>query len=166
MRWMMGTYRKTDSGVFTLFAGDLVMHMRPAPFLGSTAAILDLWEMGGGADLVYGGRLSELPPGFDLSNESTDPANFWRVRAGDRIVLIGERPGLAEGMIWSVLDFQDSALVHWRYDEDDLPSPLEAMGQTAVTGAPKRTEWAKLAVAKVSAMRLPSVLQQFDIDKY
>jgi hypothetical protein len=77
----------------------------------------------------------EMPPGFELHPsevcnalpfgmtqklkrgwtpcEIFEAPNIWRVRVGDRMALIGERPWSDGGMFMSVFDFKEAALVYW-----------------------------------------------------
>ena len=155
---MVSVFDGSESRLFTLFPGDLIIHLRP-DLWGGKPEIPDFWEVADHGELLITCRPSEFPPGVshrllggrDLVGE---PPNVWRVRAGDRVALIGERP---QGWIHLLLDFQENALVHWRYGEDDLPLPMEALQVPVTSGSEVKVEWVKLAVAKVTTMGVPNV---------
>ncbi len=164
MKWMVCAFGGTESWPMTLFPGDLVIHLRPN-LCGGKPEIPDFWEMADHGEMLFTIRADEVPPGVSprMPSENDpvgDPPNVWRVRAGDRIVIIGERPGLAEGMFYGLLDFQKCALAHWRYGEDDLPLPMDAMRDTAPSGDPAKVEWMRLAASKVAAMGVPNVFSE------
>jgi len=162
MKWMVCAFDGSESGLLTLFPGDLVMHLRPDLWGGGKPEIPDFWEMADPAELLISALASEFPEGVSpqMPNHRDlvgDPPNVWRVRAGDRVALVGERPGLGEGMIHCLFDFRENALVHWRYGVGDLPSPMGALSDTAPSGSEIKVEWARLAVDKVTAMGVPNV---------
>ena len=140
------------------------MHLRPDRW-GGSPEIVDLWEMMEHAELLLTARPSEFPEGVSRQIPTErdpvgDPPNVWRVRAGDRVALIGERPDLGEGMIHCLLDFRECGLVSWRYGAGDLPSPMEAVSDTTPSGNQGKAEWARLAVAKVASMGVPNVFSE------
>jgi hypothetical protein len=157
MQWMVCSFEGSESAPLTLFPGDLVIHLRP-DLWGAKPAIPDFWEMADHGELLITSRVGEIPPGVSprapsINDPVGDPPNVWRVRAGDRVVLIGERP---QGRIHCLFVFRECALAHWRYGEADLPLPMEAMRDTAPSGSAAKVEWARLAVAKVMAMGVPN----------
>jgi hypothetical protein len=74
-----------------------------------------------------------------------------QARGKGRVALVGERP---QGRIHLLFDFQECALVHWRYGKDDLPPPMQAMQDTAPSGSAEKMEWMRLAVLKLASMRI------------
>ena len=157
MKWMVCAFDGSESVPLTLFPGDLVIHLRP-DLWGGKPEIPDFWEMVDHGEMLFTIRADEVPPVVSPRRPSGnepigDPPNVWRVRAGDRVVLIGERP---HGRIHLLFDFRECALVHWRYGEDDMPLPMDALRDTAPSGDPAKVEWMRLAASKVAAMGVPN----------
>lgn len=104
------------------------------------------------------------PSEVEESNDGTGDSevmnapNFWRVRAGDRLVLIGERSYLETGMSYHILEFRESALVYWVREDGRMPMPEEALAASPSPDDALRLGWARRAVAKVTALGPPRTM--------
>lgn len=177
MKWFVSSFDGSESGNLKLLPGDLLMHFR-TPFLGGDRPeILDLWLMKEESQLLITNKEAEMPPGFELHPDEVCNAlahrmteklnggwkpggiihapNIWRMRAGDRLTLIGKRSWLEEGMVFSLFTFKESALAYWLRGDGQMPSFEEALAPAPSDGDTKRQEWGRRAVAKVAAMGLP-----------
>lgn len=157
MKWMVCAYDGSEPGLLAMFPGDLVIHLHP-DLWGGKPEIPDFWEMADRAELLITSRSGDIPADvseamLSVGVPAADPPNVWRVWAGDRVVLIGERP---QGRIHLLFDFRECALVYWRYGEGDLPLPMEAMLDTAPSGSAASGEAMRLAVSKIMAMGVPN----------
>lgn len=140
----------------TLWPGDLVIHLHP-DILAEKAKISDFWEMADYSELILTSRAEDFPDGISIQIPSDgdpagDPPNVWRVLTGDRVLLIGERP---QGPIKFLVNFRECALVYWRYAEDELPTPMEALQDTEPSGSIAMKEKMRIAVAKIAAIGTP-----------
>jgi hypothetical protein len=140
----------------TLWPGDLVIHLHP-DILGEKTKISDFWEMADYGELILTSRAEDFPDGISTripsdGDPASDPPNVWRVLAGDRVLLIGERP---QGTIKFLVNFRECALVYWRYAKDELPTPMEALQDTEPSGSTAMKEKMRIAVAKITAMGTP-----------
>ena len=168
---MLGPVDGSFSGPFPLFAGDLLIHFRTELQGLGQPGICDMWQMSSGSQLWFAHKREHIPPGFELqpsevegSNDGTGDGevmhapNFWRVRAGDRLALIGERPYLETGMCYMILEFPKSALVYWVREDGLMPMPEEALSASSSPDDALRLGWAKRAVAKVTALGPPRTI--------
>jgi len=57
-----------------------------------------------------------------MPGEIVQYPSIWRVRAGDRVVIIGERSHLEGGVYHGVFNFRTSALLYWLCPDGQLPS--------------------------------------------
>jgi hypothetical protein len=182
MKWFVSSFDGSESGNLKLLPGDLLMHFRTPLFSGDKPELLDLWKMNDDAQLRITNKEAELPPGFELhptevcnalahgmakklSNgweprDIMQAPNIWRVCAGDRLTLIGERPWLEDGMMLGLFDFKESALAYWLLEDGQMPFMEEALAAAPSDGDTKRQEWGRRAVAKVAAMGLPRVMAE------
>jgi hypothetical protein len=118
-------------------AGDHVLWVRcTSPFADPSSAfeILDYWELRDGDFVTITNRVADLPAGFELHPTEvqdslvpemmrrldaghrpappTDASNLWRVRAGDRLVWVGQRRDgtrVHDGVL-TLLTFDENAL--------------------------------------------------------
>lgn len=168
---MIGPVDGSFHGPFPLFAGDLLIHFRTELQGLGQAGIRDMWQMSSGSQLWFAHQRELVPPGFQLhrfevegSNRGTRDGevmhapNFWRVRAGDRLALIGERPYLETGMCYLILEFSKCSLVYWVRENGLMPTPEEAISASPFPDDPRRLGWARRAVAKVTALGPPRTL--------
>jgi hypothetical protein len=133
-----------------------VIHLHP-DILGEKTKISDFWEMADYGELILTSRAEDFPDGISTripsdGDPASDPPNVWRVLAGDRVLLIGERP---QGTIKFLVNFRECALVYWRYAKDELPTPMEALQDTEPSGSTAMKEKMRIAVAKITAMGTP-----------
>ena len=98
-----------------LFEGDLVIHFLGSMFESENGGIGDFWVMTGGENFTITSNESDFPPGFELHptevsdgmtyrmerlrsgwrpGEIVTAPNIWRVKEGDRVLLLGERSWL------------------------------------------------------------------------
>ena len=168
--WMIGPFDGSFAGPFPLSAGDLLLHFSSESGGLSQSGIGDLWQMCSAAQLWCADRKELMPPGFQLhhselggSNGGTGSGdvmhfpNLWRVRAGDRLALIGERLHADSGMCYIILEFQKSALVYWLREDGTMPMPEEALSASPSPDDAKRLVWTKRAVSKVAALGPPKI---------
>ena len=177
MKWFLSSFDGSESGNLKLLPGDLLMHFRTPLLSGDRPEILDLWLMKEESQFRITNKEIEMPPGFELHpdevcnapayrmteklNGGWEPGdivhapNIWRVRAGDRLTLIGERPWLDGGMMLGLFDFKESALAYWLRGDGQMPFFEEALALAPSEGDTKRQEWGRRALARVSAMGLP-----------
>jgi hypothetical protein len=182
MKWLVSSFDGSESGNLKLLPGDLLMHFRTPLFSSDKPGVLDLWQMKDEGQLRITNKEAELPPGFELHptevcnalaysmttklSSGREPGdiiyapNIWRVCAGDRLTLIGERPWLEDRMMLGLFDFKESALVYWLRKGGQMPFMEEALAATPSDGDTKRQEWGRRAVAKVAAMGLPRVMAE------
>ncbi len=171
IQWTLGPVDSSFGGPFPLFAGDLLIHFRTA-FSGlGQPTICDMWQMNRGSQLWFAHRKELVPPGFQWHRSEVEGSNpeteddevmqaphFWRVRAGDRLTLIGERPYLEAGMCSMILEFRESALVYWLRQDGQMPTPEEALSASPSPNDSLRLDWARRAVSKVTALGPPRTL--------
>jgi hypothetical protein len=171
IKWMIGPVDGSFHGPFPLFAGDLLIHFRTELHGLGQPGICDLWQMSSGSQLWFAHRRELVPPGFPLhrsevagsthemeDGEVMHAPNFWRVRAGDRLVLIGERSYLETGVCYHILEFRESALVYWVREDGLMPMPEEALSASPSPDDPLRLGWARRAVAKVTSLGPPRTM--------
>ncbi len=168
---MIGPVDGSFHGPFPLFAGDLLIHFRTELQGLGQPGICDMWQMSSGSQLWFAHRRELVPPGFQLhrsevagsthemeDGEMMHAPSFWRVRAGDRLVLIGERPNLEAGMCYHILEFRESALVDWVREDGLMPMPEEALSASPSPDDALRLGWARRAVAKITALGPPRTM--------
>ena len=169
--WMIGPVDGSFHGPFPLFAGDLLIHFRTELQGLGQPGICDMWQMNRGSQLWFAHKREHITPGFELqpsevegSNDGTGDGevmhapNFWRVRAGDRLALIGERPHFETGMGYHLLEFRESALVYWAREDGLMPMPEEALSASPSPDDALRVGWARRAVAKITALGPPRTM--------
>lgn len=177
-KWLRANFDGTESLLLPeLFDGDLVMHFRMSLF-SVMPEVLDFWVMDGGEEFTITSQEEHFPPGFELHysearnthvpivsrriKERGHPGevmlspNLWRVRAGDRVVLIGERPWREGGVLFSVYDFSECALVFWMFEDGEWPEPEEMLERGSKQYKEPQIGWGKAAVQKVTAMGFPA----------
>lgn len=145
--------------------------------------IHDVWEMREGDFATVTNREDDLPPWFELhptevSNSLaykmmgrlnnghvpgpiTEAPNLWRIRAGDRLVWIGNsRPGVAaHGHILSLFDFRESVLVYGETNRKRTMEELLAFGSISDEGQqPQNVDKCHEAVEVVQTMGAPRVM--------
>lgn len=160
-----------------MWAGDLVIHLR-TPWLGGDPTVLDFWMMKGGEQFVMTAREEEFPPGFELHpteaknqfarrmmrklregwkpGEIMTSPNIWRVQAGDRVTLMGNRPHTETGEFFGLFDFDTCALAYWLSPEGEMPFLEGALGVCPTNEGPQ-AEWMRTAFAKVRSRGVPGV---------
>ena len=160
-----------------LFEGDLVIHFLGSMFESENGGIGDFWVMKGGENFTITSNESDFPPGFELHptevsdgmtyrlmerlrsgwrpGEIVTAPNIWRVKEGDRVLLLGERSWLPGGEFCSVFEFSECALVFWLTASMQMPLPLEGMGAEPSMHDEKRMIWMKTAVDYVKRLGLP-----------
>ena len=181
-KWLRANFDGSESLLLPgLRTGDLVMHFRTSIWTG-THEILDFWIMDGDERFAITNKEAEFPPGFELHytearnshaytvsrriKERGDPGkimhspNIWRVMAGDRVVLIGERPWREGGLLLSVYDFSECALVYWMDIDGEWPSMEEMVAHGSKQSQEPQISWGKAAVRKVTAMGIPSSISE------
>jgi len=181
-KWLRANFDGTESLILPgLYAGDLVMHFRTSLWT-ITPEVLDFWIMDGKEIFTITNKEEEFPPGFELHHSEARNAhaytvsgrikergypgevmhslNIWRVRAGDRIVLIGERPWQDGGVLFSIYDFSECALVYWMCGDGDWPQFEKMVEHGSKQSQEPQISWGKEAVRKVIAMGLASSIAE------
>jgi len=177
-KWLRANFDGSESLLLPgLRAGDLVMHFRTSLW-SITPEVLDFWIMDGGEEFAITNQEEKSPPGFELHysearnahaysvsrrikerghpGEIMHSLNIWRVREGDRIVLIGERPWRAGGVLFSIYDFSECALVYWMCGDGQWPQVEKMVDHGSKQSQEPQISWGKMAVQKVIAMGVPS----------
>lgn len=124
-----------------LIPGEIVIHFRLSDPFAWHYQVNDFWVMDQEAQLTITSRRHELPPGIVLHQECGDahslwmqsmyaseevcPPNFWKVRAGDYLVIAGVAGESADAP-W-LLPFAENAVAYWHKPDGSLPLLLEAM---------------------------------------
>jgi hypothetical protein len=177
MKWLISSFDGSESCDLKLMPGDLLMHFRTPLFSDDKPEILDLWLMKEEGQLRITNKEAEMPPGFELHptevgdalayrmmeklkkgwkpGEIVEAPNIWRVRTGDRLTLLGERPWLEDGMMLGLFEFRKSALAYWLRKDGQMPFMEEALAGAPSDEDTKRKEWGRRAYSKVAAMGLP-----------
>ncbi len=178
MKWLIHRFKGSESIDLTLFPGDLLLHLRTPLLEGDRPSVLDLWQMQQAGTLWVTRKPADLPPGFELRydevcnalahemmaagtlsrGEKTEAPNIWRIRAGDRLAMIGERPTAEGGVFYGLFDFETAALVYWLRADGEMPFMEEAMASAPLEHDAMRLDWARRAIAKVSAMGTPRII--------
>lgn len=181
-KWLRANFDGSESLLLPgLCDGDLVMHFRTSMW-NTTPEVLDFWIMNGGEIFSITNKEEEFPPGFELHytearkahahtvarrikerghpGEVMHSLNIWRVKAGDRVVLIGERSWLDGGVMLHVHDFSECALVFWMHDDGEWPTVEEMIELGSKQGQEPQISWGKVAVQKVIAMGTPSSIAE------
>jgi len=182
MKWMVTNFDGSESGIFPLRLNDLVLHFRIHVLSADRPEILDFWQMKGESELWITNKEEELPPGFELHptevcndlarkmeaklNSGWMPGeivyypSIWRVQAGDRIVIIGERSHLEGGVFRSVFDFGASALVYWLWPDGQLPWVDDVLRAVPAQSDSVCKKWMRQAYARVRAMGGPRIFDE------
>jgi len=182
MKWRTTKFDGSESANLPLRPKDLVLHFRTQMVSPDRPEILDFWQMKGECELWITNKEEELPPGFELHpkevcndlarkmgcklNSGWAPGEFvqyptiWRVRAGDRVVIVGERSHLEGGVYHGVFDFGTSALTYWLWPGRQLPSVEDAIAATPAEGDSVCKEWMRQAYARVSSMGVPRTFNE------
>jgi hypothetical protein len=178
MKWLVHRFKGSESIDLNLFPGDLLLHFRTPLLEADRPSIFDLWQMQQPGKLWLTSKPADLPPGFTLRfdevcndlarqmlaagtlsrGEKTESPNIWRVRAGDRLAIIGQRPGAEGGVFYGLFDLETAALVYWLRTDGEMPFMEEAMAAAPSEDDAMRVEWARRAIAKVTAMGTPKVM--------
>jgi hypothetical protein len=180
MKWLIHLFNGSESLDLNLFPGDLLLHFRTPLPEGDRPAVLDLWQMQQPGKLWLTSKPADLPPGFELRfdevcnalahqmpaegtlsrGEKTEAPNIWRVRAGDRLAMIGQRPTAEGGVFYGMFDFETAALVYWLRSDGEMPFMDEAMAAAPSEDDAMRVDWARRAFSKVGAMGTPRVIDK------
>jgi len=135
---------KGDRETQVLMPGEIVIHFRLANPIAWHHQVNDFWVMDQEARLTITSRRHELPPGIVLHQECGDahalwmqsmyapeevcPPNFWKVRAGDYLVMAGVAGVAGEsGDALRMLPFEENAVAYWHKPDGSPPLLLEAM---------------------------------------
>ena len=182
MKWFHTKFDGSESGKLFLMPKDIVLHFRISPFAGDKPEILDYWQMKGTSVLQITNKDDELPPGFELHptevcnelaqkmvakmksgwkpKEIIHYPSVWRVRAGDRVAIIGERPHLEDAMFCGLFEFSESALVYWLWLGGQLPTIEEITCAVPQEGDKQCEEWMMRAYSKVRSMGVPNTFAE------
>jgi hypothetical protein len=149
---------------------DILLHARPdSRGQPQENGILDFWFFHGGEQISVSDRTREIPNEIDLNPEelfanllqhmrpkvesyipastSILPPNHWRMRTGDHLVLVGERPNYPNGIMVLDLILKPSALVIWLLADGTQPmTPEHAAVPYSFEGNPKAQEHMRHAV--------------------
>jgi hypothetical protein len=144
-------------------------------------SIVDLWELRDGDSVTITNRLEDLPTWFELHPTETqgtfayqmlrklqeghqpgdvmDGPNLWRLRAGDRVVWMGEsRPGQqAVAHILAILDLRECALAIGEAPRGTLSEAI-AFGALKADPGPADVVLGRAAVAAVRQLGVPRAL--------
>ena len=124
-----------------LMPEEIVIHFRLADPFACRHQVNDFWVMNQEAQLTITSRRHDLPPGIVLHQECGDahslwmqsmyapeevcPPNFWKVRAGDYLVIAGVAGESGDAV--RLLPFEENAVAYWQKPDGSLPLPLEGM---------------------------------------
>jgi hypothetical protein len=127
---------------------DIFMHARPDAFgQPQEAGILDFWFFNGGEQLTVTNQSKDFPGGFELHpsevadelayrmiekigtgwqpDEPINAPNYWRLRAGDHLVVVGESAHSSGGVMVLDFIFKPCALVCWHLPDGTQPMAAE-----------------------------------------
>jgi len=129
---------KGDKETHHLIQGEMAIHFSLDDPFTRQYRVNDFWVMEQEVQLTITSRRHELPPGIIVHNESGDahalwmqsmyapeevfPPNFWKVRAGDYLVVAGPC-----GDAMTLIPFEENAVVYWLKQDGSFPDLLEGM---------------------------------------
>jgi hypothetical protein len=166
-------------------AGDFLIWFRcNDPFCGPEDAwtVMDLWEMREGDSVTITNRIADLPGWFALHpsevsdalacqmmanvhsgyqpGDPIDGPNLWRLRAGDRVIWIGDdRPGQpsTDGLL-AILDCRKCAVVIGESNRSGFDDYLTFGVPTTEEPSPVASARGRQALETVQAMGIPRTL--------
>jgi hypothetical protein len=161
-----------------LMLEEIVIHFRLADPFAWRHQVNDFWVMDQEAQLTITSRRHELPPGIVLHQESGDahalwmqsmyapeevcPPNFWKVRAGDYLVIAGVAGESGDAL--TLLPFEENAVVYWHKLDGTLPLLLEGMAGPD-SSDPRHVEILRRAAREVAGRpMLRSFATEWSID--
>lgn len=162
-----GLFERHNTLNFKAGPSDLLLHARPDA-LGQPQedGILDFWFFHGGEQINVSDRPNEHPSELELDPAklfenlrqrmsqqgegditSPLPPNHWRIRTGDHLVLVGERPNYPNGIMILDLIFQPAAQAQWLLADGTQPmTPEHAAMPRPFEGNPTAQEHMRYAV--------------------
>lgn len=163
-----------------LWKGDMILHFPTSLFPPETAVPADFWIMSQPGTLGIASREKDLPSWFILRpteregdtevnssmqallslsyEEPVVTLNSWRVKTGDRIVLVMARPWLDKGVDCWLLDMQANALVYWTRPDGSVPLGVDG-GGSEPQEHPSAADWLRAASAYVSRQGPPREIE-------
>jgi len=163
-----------------LWEGDMILHFPTSLFPPENPVPADFWIMNQRGILGIASHEKDLPAWFNLQpaerkgdldvsstmqtllslscGEPTMALNSWRIKAGDRIVLVMARPWLDQGVHCCLMDMQANALVYWTLSDGSIPFGVDGSG-AAPEEHPSAADWILAASGFVSRQGPPREIE-------
>ena len=163
--------------------GDYILWLSPESFFNAESfTMIDMWQVKNGDVVTITNKVEDLPPWFELHPTETsgklarlmmkrlnsghepkdiiDAPNLWRIRAGDRLVWVGQmRPWLpTENSVLGLIDFRKCALA---IGESEKGAETPFLGAVNLDGLPlEDAAICKAGISEVRKLGIPRVMSE------